>query len=62
MRTEQAVSETDYARAYAEIRRLMEAEPDRGTPEGDRLDALAGLIEAYEANGSAGDRSDIEYR
>ena len=38
---------TDYDAALAEIDRLMDAEP--GTPEGDRLDILATLVEAYEA-------------
>lgn len=40
-------TEADYAAALEEIDRLMDAEPD--TPEGDRLDILATLIEAYEA-------------
>jgi len=37
----------DYEAALEEIDRLMDAEP--GTPEGDRLDILTTLIEAYEA-------------
>ena len=40
-------SEADYEAALAEIDRLMDAEP--GTPEGDRLDLLATLVHAYEA-------------
>lgn len=40
-------SEEDYESALAEIARLMDAEPD--TPEGDRLDVLTTLVEAYEA-------------
>jgi HTH-type transcriptional regulator/antitoxin HigA len=40
-------NETGYAAALTEIDGLMDAEP--GTPEGDRLDLLATLIEAYEA-------------
>ena len=40
-------TETDYDAALAEIERLMEAEPD--TTEGDRLDILTTLVEAYEA-------------
>jgi HTH-type transcriptional regulator/antitoxin HigA len=40
-------TETDYEAALAEIERLMEAELD--TTEGDRLDILATLVEAYEA-------------
>ena len=39
-------NETDYDAALAEIDRLMEAEPS--TPEGNRLDVLVTLVEAYE--------------
>lgn len=39
-------TEADYERAMAEVERLWGA-PD-GSPEGDRLDVLATLIEAYE--------------
>lgn len=37
----------DHARALKEIERLMDARP--GTPEGDRLDVLVTLVEAWEA-------------
>ena len=37
----------DHAAALAEIDRLMDADP--GTADGDRLDVLATLVEAYEA-------------
>lgn len=37
----------DHAAALNEIERLMDAQ--LGTPEGDRLDVLATLVEAYEA-------------
>ncbi len=37
----------DYELALAAIGELMDAEPD--TPEGDRLDVLATLVDAYEA-------------
>jgi HTH-type transcriptional regulator / antitoxin HigA len=40
-------SDVDLESALAEIDRLMDAEP--GTPDGDRLDILATLAEAYEA-------------
>lgn len=39
-------TEDDYRAALADIDRLMDAEPD--TPEGDRLDVLATLVEAWE--------------
>ena len=39
-------TETDYETALAEIEQLFEAEP--GTPEGDRLEVLTTLVEAYE--------------
>ncbi len=39
-------TEADYKRALAEVGRLWGAK--RGTPEGDRLDILATLIDAYE--------------
>lgn len=40
-------SEADYEAALAEVERLWGA--TAGTPEGDRLDVLATLIDAYEA-------------
>ena len=39
-------TEIDYRAALAEIERLLDAEP--GTPDGDRLDVLTTLVEAYE--------------
>ena len=39
-------SDADHAFALARVEQLMEAEPD--TPEGDELDILATLVEAYE--------------
>jgi HTH-type transcriptional regulator/antitoxin HigA len=39
-------SEADYEAALAEIERLWGAQ--EGTPDGDRLDVLATLVEAYE--------------
>ena len=39
-------TEADYQAALEEIERLFEARPD--TPEGDRLDVLTTLVEAYE--------------
>ena len=40
-------SEEDYDEALAEVERLWGAKS--GTPEGDRLDVLATLMDAYEA-------------
>lgn len=39
-------TETDYSKALKAVEKLMGAK--RNTPEGDRLDVLATLIEAYE--------------
>lgn len=39
-------TETDYQSALKEIEKLFDAAPD--TPEGDRLDVLVTLVEAYE--------------
>ncbi|MCI0514203.1 transcriptional regulator, partial [candidate division KSB1 bacterium] len=41
-------NESDYQQALAGIERLMEAELN--TPEGDKLDILTTLVEAYEAS------------
>ena len=42
-------NESDYDWALSEIEQYFVAEPKPGTPEADRFDILAGLIEAYEA-------------
>ena len=41
-------TKSDYRAALKEVERLWEAEP--GTPDGDRVDVLVTLIEAYEAH------------
>lgn len=41
-------TEADYEWALTEIERYFANEPEPGTPEGDRFDVLADLIEAYE--------------
>ncbi len=41
-------TEADYDWALAEIAAYFENEPMPGSPEGDRFDVLAGLIEGYE--------------
>ena len=40
-------SEADYEVALKEIETLMNSQP--GTPDGDRMDVLVTLVEAYEA-------------
>ncbi len=42
-------TDADYKAAMKEISALMDADPDLGTPEGDRLDILVTLVQAYEA-------------
>jgi Predicted transcription regulator containing HTH domain len=42
-------TEADYAVTLKEISTLMDSDPDLGTPEGDRLDILVTLVQAYEA-------------
>ncbi len=41
-------TETDYPAALDEIENLFDAEPS--TPEGDRLEVLTTLVEAYDPN------------
>jgi HTH-type transcriptional regulator/antitoxin HigA len=40
--------ERDYAQAIQEISGYFEHQSEPGTPDGDRFDALAAAIEAYE--------------
>ena len=42
-------TEADYKTALKVISRLVEVDPDIGTPDGDRLDVLSTLVQAYEA-------------
>lgn len=42
-------TEADNRAALAEISKLMELDPEPGTPEGDRLDVLVTLAQAFEA-------------
>ena len=39
----------DYVAALNEVSALMGDDPELGTPDGDRLDTLATLVQAYEA-------------
>lgn len=41
-------TDADYKAALREISVLMDGDPDLGTPEGDRLDVLVTLVQAYE--------------
>jgi|YelNatPaOPRAMG01_1025707.scaffolds.fasta_scaffold34516_3 HTH-type transcriptional regulator/antitoxin HigA len=41
-------TEADYKDTLKEISALMESDPDPGTPEGERLDILVTLVQAYE--------------
>jgi HTH-type transcriptional regulator/antitoxin HigA len=41
-------TKADYKAALKEISALMESDPALGTPEGDRLDILTTLVQAYE--------------
>ena len=42
-------NKADYKAALAVVSKLVEKDPKSGTPDGDRLDVVATLIEAYEA-------------
>lgn len=42
-------TEADYRATLKEVSALMESDPERGTPEGDRLDILTTLVQAWEA-------------
>jgi HTH-type transcriptional regulator/antitoxin HigA len=42
-------TEADHRAVLRQISALMETDPEPGTPEGDRLDMLATLVQAYEA-------------
>ncbi|PQA84755.1 transcriptional regulator [Limnohabitans sp. TS-CS-82] len=42
-------TEADYKAALKEVAALMESDPALGTPDGDRLDVLVTLVQAFEA-------------
>jgi HTH-type transcriptional regulator/antitoxin HigA len=42
-------TQADYEATLKEISALMDADPDLGTPLGDRLDILPTLVQAYKA-------------
>jgi HTH-type transcriptional regulator/antitoxin HigA len=49
MSTRPIRTEADYAAALDEIAALMADDPMLGTPDGDRLDVLTTLVQAYDA-------------
>jgi HTH-type transcriptional regulator/antitoxin HigA len=42
-------NERDYTEALQTVSRLVDVDPEPGTPDGDRLEILATLVERYEA-------------
>ena len=42
-------TEADYRATLAQASALLEADPEPGTPQGDRLDILVTLVQAWEA-------------
>jgi antitoxin component HigA of HigAB toxin-antitoxin module len=55
-------TEADYKLALKVISELMETDPDLGTPEGDRLDILTTLVQAYEASELGHPRQRVDRR
>lgn len=51
-------TEANYKAALKEIAALMESDPELGTPDGDRLDVLVTLVQAFEARHYAIDLPD----
>lgn len=51
-------TEANYKAALKEIAALMESDPALGTPDGDRLDVLVTLVQAFEARHYAIDLPD----
>jgi len=49
METRPIRTAADYKAALNEVSRLMESDPDPGTPDGARLDILSTLIQDYES-------------
>lgn len=48
MKTREIKTEAEYRTALQEVSQLMESDPAPGTQDGDRLDLIAKLVEAYE--------------
>ncbi|PQA81704.1 transcriptional regulator [Limnohabitans sp. TS-CS-82] len=51
-------TEEDYKATLKEVAALMESDPALGTPDGDRLDVLVTLVQAFEARHYAIDLPD----
>jgi len=51
-------TDADYKAALKEVAALMESDPALGTPDGDRLDVLVTLVQAFEARHYAIDLPD----
>jgi HTH-type transcriptional regulator/antitoxin HigA len=51
-------TESDYKAVLKEVATLMESDPVLGTPDGDRLDVLVTLVQAFEARHYAIDLPD----
>lgn len=49
MKIKPIYTETDYKAALKEVSRLVDKDPEIGSEEGDKLEVLATLVEAYEA-------------
>jgi antitoxin component HigA of HigAB toxin-antitoxin module len=62
MQTPEIVTVADYVQALIEIRCLVTSEPDRGSPDGDRLEALTCCAAAFEAQRHVLDLADAEAR
>ena len=62
MQIAEIVTVADYVQALIEIRCLVTSEPDHGTPNGDRLETLTCLAEAFEAQRHVLDLADVEAR
>ncbi len=56
------VTKAEYSRALIEIRRLIADEPDCGTPDGERVEALSFAAEVFEAGHHPLDLADIAAR
>ena len=62
MHAAEIVTVADYLQALIEVRHLVISEPDRGTAEGERLEALTCIVEAFESQRCSLDLADIEAR